>query len=95
MTDTVRIVVCGDEGNLLAPRETKELLAKKYYAGTGKSSLITSLVKDIFVTSKIQPVLPAITIGAPENVTTTIVDTTGMFFDFDRKASQAVEERKD
>jgi hypothetical protein len=52
------------------------------------------LVKDIFVTSKIQPVLPAITIGAPENVTTTIVDTTGMF-DFDRKASQAVEERKD
>ncbi|KAH8154141.1 uncharacterized protein LAJ45_01909 [Morchella importuna] len=59
MTDTVRIVVCGDEG-------------------TGKSSLITSLVKDIFVTSKIQPVLPAITIGAPENVTTTIVDTTAL-----------------
>lgn len=46
--------------------------------GTGKSSLITSLVKDIFVTSKIQPVLPAITIGAPDNVTTTIVDTTGV-----------------
>lgn len=44
------------------------------------------------MTSKIQPVLPAITIGAPENVTTTIVDTTGMFFDFDRKVGQAVEE---
>lgn len=49
--------------------------------------MITSLVKDIFVTSKIQPVLPAITIGAPENVTTTIVDTTGMFFGgLDRRA---------
>ncbi|MCJ1482611.1 ERMES complex Ca(2+)-binding regulatory GTPase gem1 [Schaereria dolodes] len=45
--------------------------------GAGKSSLITSLVKDVFVTSKIQPVLPQITIpiGTPENVTTTIVDT--------------------
>ncbi|KAI0477413.1 mitochondrial Rho GTPase [Xylariaceae sp. FL0804] len=57
---TVRICVCGDEG-------------------TGKSSLIASLVKDVFVSSKIQPVLPQITIppstGAPENVTTTIVDT--------------------
>lgn len=57
---TVRICLCGDEG-------------------TGKSSLITSLVKDVFVTNKIQPVLPQITIplsiGTPENVTTTIVDT--------------------
>src|SRR2546421_2469334 len=56
----VRVCVCGDEA-------------------TGKSSLITSLVKDVFVTSKIQPVLPQITIppsiGTPENVTTTIVDT--------------------
>ncbi|KHJ33217.1 putative mitochondrial rho gtpase [Erysiphe necator] len=57
----VRICVCGDEG-------------------TGKSSLITSLVKDVFVMNKIQTVLPQITIppsiGTPENVTTTIVDTT-------------------
>ncbi|KAH8897096.1 mitochondrial Rho GTPase [Thozetella sp. PMI_491] len=57
---TVRICVCGDEG-------------------TGKSSLIASLVKDVFVTNKIQSVLPQITIppsiGTPENVTTTIVDT--------------------
>ncbi|KAI1338774.1 EF hand associated-domain-containing protein [Xylariaceae sp. FL0016] len=57
---TVRVCVCGDEG-------------------TGKSSLITSLVKDVFVTNKIQPVLPQITIppsiGTPQNVTTTIVDT--------------------
>ena len=59
----VRICVCGDEG-------------------TGKSSLITSLVKDVFVTNKIQPVLPQITIppsiGTPENVTTTIVDTSAL-----------------
>ncbi|KAI1174378.1 mitochondrial Rho GTPase [Nemania sp. FL0916] len=57
---TVRICVCGDEG-------------------TGKSSLIASLVKDVFVSNKIQPVLPQITIppsiGTPENVTTTIIDT--------------------
>jgi len=50
--------------------------------GTGKSSLITSLVKDVFVTNKIQPVLPQITIppsiGTPENVTTTIVDTSAL-----------------
>ncbi|KAI1649007.1 mitochondrial Rho GTPase 1 [Daldinia loculata] len=56
----VRVCVCGDEG-------------------TGKSSLIASLVKDVFVSNKIQPVLPQITIppsiGTPENVTTTIVDT--------------------
>ncbi|KAF4125652.1 mitochondrial Rho GTPase 1 [Geosmithia morbida] len=46
---------------------------------TGKSSLIASLVKDQFITTKIQPVLPQITIppsiGTPENVTTVIVDT--------------------
>ncbi|KAL7622344.1 ERMES complex Ca(2+)-binding regulatory GTPase gem1 [Parahypoxylon ruwenzoriense] len=57
---SLRICVCGDEG-------------------TGKSSLIASLVKDVFVSNKIQPVLPQITIppsiGTPENVTTTIVDT--------------------
>lgn len=57
---TVRICVCGDEG-------------------TGKSSLIASLVKDVFIQNKIQPVLPAITIppqlGTPDNVTTSIVDT--------------------
>lgn len=59
----MRVCVCGDEG-------------------TGKSSLITSLVKDIFVTNKIQPVLPQITIppsiGTPENVTTTVVDTSAL-----------------
>ncbi|EXF80502.1 hypothetical protein COL5a_008273 [Colletotrichum fioriniae] len=57
---SVRICVCGDEG-------------------TGKSSLIASLVKDVFISNKIQSVLPSITIppqlGTPENVTTTIVDT--------------------
>ncbi|KAF4992193.1 hypothetical protein FGRMN_7324 [Fusarium graminum] len=56
----VRICVCGDEN-------------------TGKSSLIASLVKDQFVNNKIQPILPQITIppsiGTPENVSTTIVDT--------------------
>ncbi|KAF2091705.1 mitochondrial Rho GTPase [Saccharata proteae CBS 121410] len=59
---TVRVCVCGDEG-------------------TGKSSLITSLVKDVFV-PKIQNVLPVITLpptlGTPENVTTTIVDTSAL-----------------
>ncbi|MCJ1299999.1 ERMES complex Ca(2+)-binding regulatory GTPase gem1 [Hypocenomyce scalaris] len=59
----VRISVCGDEN-------------------VGKSSLVTSLVKDVFVTTKIQPVLPQITIppsiGTPENVTTTIVDTSAL-----------------
>jgi Ras family protein T1 len=63
LTFAVRICVCGDEG-------------------TGKSSLITSLVKDVFVTNKIQSVLPQITIppsiGTPENVTTTIVDTSAL-----------------
>ncbi len=59
----MRICVCGDEG-------------------TGKSSLITALVKDVFVTNKIQSVLPHITIppsiGTPDNVTTTIVDTSAL-----------------
>lgn len=49
---------------------------------TGKSSLITSLVKDVFVTHKIQPVLPQITLpptlGTPDNVTTVIVDTSAL-----------------
>lgn len=56
----MRICVCGDEG-------------------TGKSSLIAALVKDVFIQNKIQPVLPPITIppqlGTPDNVTTSIVDT--------------------
>lgn len=60
---TVRIVCVGDDS-------------------VGKSSLITSLVKDVFVTNKIQAVLPQITIppsiGTPENVTTTIVDTSAL-----------------
>ena len=44
--------------------------------------MITSLVKDVFVTHKIQPVLPQITLpptlGTPENVTTVIVDTSAL-----------------
>lgn len=60
---TIRICVCGDEG-------------------CGKSSLITSLVKDTFVNNRIQAVLPQITIpptlGTPENVTTTVVDTSAL-----------------
>lgn len=59
----MRICVCGDEA-------------------TGKSSLIASLCKDVFITSKIQSVLPQITlppsIGTPENMTTTIVDTSAL-----------------
>ena len=47
--------------------------------GTGKSSLIASMVKDVFVANKIQSVLPVILLppisGPLENVTTTIVDT--------------------
>ncbi|KAI1983010.1 ERMES complex Ca(2+)-binding regulatory GTPase gem1 [Ophidiomyces ophidiicola] len=51
--------------------------------GTGKSSLITSLVKGVFVTNKIQPVLPQVTIpptiGTPESITTTtVVDTSAL-----------------
>ncbi|USP79438.1 mitochondrial rho gtpase 1 [Curvularia clavata] len=60
---TVRICLCGDDG-------------------VGKSSIITSLVKDVFVTAKIQPVLPQVTLpptlGTPDNVTTTIVDTSAL-----------------
>lgn len=50
--------------------------------GVGKSSLITSLVKDIFVTQKIQPTLPQITLpptlGTPDNCTTVITDTSAL-----------------
>ncbi|KAF2396968.1 mitochondrial Rho GTPase [Trichodelitschia bisporula] len=60
---TVRVCVCGDDG-------------------TGKSSLITGLVKDVFITTKIQPKLPTITLpatlGTPDNVTTTIADTSAL-----------------
>ncbi|KAF2772358.1 mitochondrial Rho GTPase [Teratosphaeria nubilosa] len=60
---TVRIAICGDES-------------------VGKSSLLTSLVKDSFVSGPIQSVLPPITLpptlGTPENVTTTIVDTSAL-----------------
>ncbi|KAI5310652.1 ERMES complex Ca(2+)-binding regulatory GTPase gem1, partial [Ascosphaera atra] len=50
---------------------------------TGKSSLITSLVKGVFVHSRIQHVLPQVTIpptiGTPDHVTTTtIVDTSAL-----------------
>nr|OQO20806.1 Mitochondrial Rho GTPase 1 [Rachicladosporium sp. CCFEE 5018] len=60
---TVRICIVGDEG-------------------VGKSSILTSLVKDTFITSPLQPTLPPITLpptlGTPENVTTTIVDTSSL-----------------
>ncbi|KAK5710613.1 ERMES complex Ca(2+)-binding regulatory GTPase gem1 [Elasticomyces elasticus] len=60
---TVRICLLGDEG-------------------VGKSSLLTSLVKDTFVTGRIQSVLPIInlppSLGTPENVSTTIVDTSSL-----------------
>ncbi|KAF2009378.1 mitochondrial Rho GTPase-like protein [Aaosphaeria arxii CBS 175.79] len=50
--------------------------------GVGKSSLITSLVKDVFVTGKIQSVLPQVTLpptlGTPDNVTTIVVDTSAL-----------------
>ena len=50
--------------------------------GVGKSSIITSLVKNVFVTAKIQPVLPQVTLppslGTPDNVSTTIVDTSAL-----------------
>jgi Ras family protein T1 len=63
LTPAVRICLCGDDG-------------------VGKSSIITSLVKDVFVTAKIQPVLPQVTLpptlGTPDNVTTTIVDTSAL-----------------
>ncbi|KXL41546.1 MAG: hypothetical protein FE78DRAFT_193322 [Acidomyces sp. 'richmondensis'] len=60
---TVRIAICGDES-------------------VGKSSLLTSLIKDTYVSGPIQAVLPPIsippTLGTPENVTTTIVDTSSL-----------------
>ncbi|KAI9805923.1 MAG: ERMES complex Ca(2+)-binding regulatory GTPase gem1 [Sarcosagium campestre] len=50
--------------------------------GTGKSSLITALVKDVFVSAKIQAVLPPVTIPpsvtTPTNVSTTVVDTSAL-----------------
>jgi mitochondrial Rho GTPase 1 len=62
LTFLVRICICGDES-------------------VGKSSLLTSLVKEVFV-QDIQSVLPPITLpptlGTPENVTTTIVDTSSL-----------------
>lgn len=62
-TVRVRICICGDDE-------------------VGKSSLLTSFVKGTFVTSKIQDTLPPITlpptIGTPDNVTTTIIDTSAL-----------------
>ena len=62
-TSTVRVAVCGDEN-------------------TGKTSLITSLVKDTYIATRLTAVLPPITLpptlGTPENVTTTIVDTSAL-----------------
>ncbi|KAF2760261.1 mitochondrial Rho GTPase 1 [Pseudovirgaria hyperparasitica] len=50
--------------------------------GVGKSSIITSLVKDVFVTTKIQSILPQITLpptlATPEHVTTVIADTSSL-----------------
>ena len=60
---TVRIAVVGDEG-------------------VGKSSLIVSLVRNTFVSSRVLPVLPQFHIppelGTPENVNTTVVDTSAL-----------------
>jgi mitochondrial Rho GTPase 1 len=67
MSDTIRVVVCGDDG-------------------VGKSSLITSLVKDSFVPN-IQPVLPPITIPREFSPlsdgpgSTVIVDTSALLSD--------------
>lgn len=50
--------------------------------GVGKSSLLTSLVRDTFVTASLQSVLPHITIppsfATPDNITTTIIDTSSL-----------------
>ncbi|KAF2870174.1 EF hand associated-domain-containing protein [Massariosphaeria phaeospora] len=50
--------------------------------GVGKSSIITSFVKNVFVTAKIQSVLPQVTLppmpGIPDAATTTIVDTSAL-----------------
>ncbi|KAI9711880.1 MAG: ERMES complex Ca(2+)-binding regulatory GTPase gem1 [Chrysothrix sp. TS-e1954] len=49
---------------------------------SGKSSIVASLVKDVFITNKIQHVLPQITlpptISTPDNVTTNIIDTSAL-----------------
>jgi Ras family protein T1 len=65
--DTIRVVVCGDEG-------------------VGKSSLITSLVKDVFVPN-IQATLPPITIPSEYSTspdipyTTVLVDASSLIQD--------------
>lgn len=49
---------------------------------SGKSTLITSLIKEEFV-SRVQPVVPEITLPpevAPEGVVTKIVDTSCKFY---------------
>ena len=50
--------------------------------GVGKSSLVVALVKDNFVTNKIQPVLPQVTLpstlGIVESIRTTIIDTSAL-----------------
>lgn len=61
MTDSVRVVVCGDEN-------------------VGKSSMITCFIKDMFVSGRIQPVLPTISINTSDGISLTIVDTSGQLF---------------
>ena len=87
--DLVRIVLVGDGASSLQPRHVPKLTPD----GVGKSSIITSLIKESFVhnvcvprdtchaprfSSQVQHVVPEVTIPpevTPENVTTSIVDT--------------------
>lgn len=50
--------------------------------GAGKSSLIASFVKDTFVSTRIQPVLPPVTFpptfASPHKITTTVIDTSAL-----------------
>lgn len=50
--------------------------------GVGKSSIIVALIKDRFIATKIQSVLPQVTLppllGTPDNIATVIVDTSAL-----------------
>ncbi|KAL9603833.1 MAG: hypothetical protein Q9219_000942 [cf. Caloplaca sp. 3 TL-2023] len=79
---TVRICVCGDEGTGKSSLITWIASVSLNNCRQLSSIFFRSLVKDVFITTKIQPTLPQITIppsiGTPENVTTTIVDTSAL-----------------
>jgi mitochondrial Rho GTPase 1 len=76
----VRVCVCGDESVVSVTLPSH--LNFNADRIQGKSSLLTSLVKDTFVTQSIQPVLPPITIPpsslTQENVSITLVDTSAL-----------------